>query len=78
MVALAGISAEELAAFRSPPPGPGARPETPQPAFDPAKPHLKYPPPVYEKLLEMPDEVYVARASYNEPPVRKLAADPAE
>jgi hypothetical protein len=26
----------------------------------------------------MPDEVYMARASYNEPPVRKLAADPAE
>jgi hypothetical protein len=78
VVALAGISAEELAAFRNPPAGPAAKPETPQPTFDPAKPHLKYPPALYEKLLEMPDEVYVARASYNEPPVRKVAADPAE
>ena len=78
VVALAGISAEELAAFRNPPPGPGARPETPQPAFDPARPHLKYPAALYEKLLQMRDEDYVALASYNEPPVRKVVADPAE
>lgn len=69
VVALAGISAEELrrykapAAFERP-----ARPVT-QPTFDPAMPHLAFPPEVYRALFGASDEQTFARMSETEPPV---------
>jgi hypothetical protein len=46
----------------------------PQPAYDPAKPHLVYPPKVYETMLRTPDEVIARLASYAAPPVPQPAA----
>jgi catechol 2,3-dioxygenase-like lactoylglutathione lyase family enzyme len=65
----AGISDEEAAAFRSPAPFTGASP-VPQPAYDPSKPHMPYPEQVYQKMLQVPDEVLAAHASFAEPPVK--------
>lgn len=69
VVGLAGITAEELARYRNPrdyerPPEP-----LPNPPIDPAKPHLVYPPEIYEKLMGMPDEKLTARLSTPVPPV---------
>lgn len=69
VVGLAGITAEELAQYRNPrdyerPPEP-----LPNPPIDPAKPHLAYPPEIYEKLMGMPDEKLTARLSTPVPPV---------
>ena len=46
----------------------------PQPAFDPAKPHMVYPQAVYEHLLAMPDDVLAKAASYATPPVPQPVA----
>jgi hypothetical protein len=69
VVALAGISPDELERFKRP--GsftPGAEP-VPQPPIDPTKPHMAYPPETYAKMMAVPDEVLTASASYAEPPV---------
>ncbi|MDX2235319.1 MAG: VOC family protein [Hyphomonadaceae bacterium] len=66
--ARAGISPDEVAAFRAPAPFAGASP-VPQPAFDPDQPHMAYPREVYLKMLAVPDEVLTKAASYNQPPV---------
>jgi hypothetical protein len=42
----------------------------PQPAFDPDKPHMAYPRDAYLKMLQAPDALITASASYAEPPVR--------
>lgn len=71
VVELAGISAEELARYRNPEPfvpDPEASP-LPQPPYDPDKPHLGYPEETYRKLLEIPDDVVRATASYPDPPI---------
>lgn len=69
VVELAGISAEELARYRSPEPFvPGPEP-VPQPPFDDSKPHLGYPREVYLTMLQIPDEVVTRTASYPDPPV---------
>lgn len=41
----------------------------PQPEYDEAKPHMVYPPKVYEQILKTSDEDLAARISYAEPPV---------
>jgi hypothetical protein len=66
---LAGINADELAAFLSPPIH--ERPSEPvrQPAYDPSVPNLVYPEPVYQAMLAAPDEVFW-NAVTNEPPVK--------
>ncbi len=68
---LAGISDEELARFTAPA---GYRNESgtpvPQPPIDPAKPHMVYPPDVYEAIMGMPDDDLSARMSEPDPPVR--------
>lgn len=69
MVALAGISAEELRRYKAP-----AAFERParlvtQPTFDPAMPHLAFPPEVYRALFSASDEQTFARMSETEPPV---------
>lgn len=68
VVALAGISADELAAMRHPPAGPGEA--VAQPAYDDEKYHMGYPPHIYEMMLAAPDEVLMRRMSYTEPPVK--------
>jgi catechol 2,3-dioxygenase-like lactoylglutathione lyase family enzyme len=70
VVALAGISAEELARFKSPEAyAPPARPVA-QPAFDAAQPHMAYPPKVYQALFGTSDADIFARMSDTTPPVR--------
>lgn len=73
VVALAGISAEELKRFKSP--AKFARPArpVPQPAHDPTKPHMVYPPHVYKAMMQASDADILARRSQTEPPV-KLAS----
>ena len=70
VVALAGISSEELKTFTRPAAylNPGA--PLPNPPIDPAKPHVKYPDPVYQLLMTTPDDVLIARMSESEPPVK--------
>jgi len=70
VVALTGISAEELAAFRAPAPYAGEGGSVAQPPYDPAKPQVSFPPEVYKRMLAMPDEVFTARTSEPTPPVR--------
>lgn len=67
-LAKAGISEEEAARFRAPAAYTGPSPVA-QPGFDAAKPRMAYPEEVYRKMLEMPDEVVTASASFGEPPV---------
>jgi len=69
VVALAGISPDELDRYRRPPVF--ERPEQPvaNPPIDPTQPHMAYPPAVYERLMSMPDDEFSARMSYTEPPV---------
>jgi len=70
VVELAGISAEELARFKSPAPyaGPG---NEKQPPYDPSKPHVTMPSEEkYRGALLAPDEVIWQMASHAEPPVK--------
>lgn len=71
VVALAGISAEELKRFKSP--AGFTRPAHPvsQPAFDPTKPHMALPPEVYQAIFGSSDEQTLVRMSEAEPPVRR-------
>ncbi len=73
VVALAGISADELKRFKTP--ASFVRPSlpVPQPAFDPDKPHMALPPAAYRALFGVSDEQTHARMSETEPPV-KLAS----
>jgi catechol 2,3-dioxygenase-like lactoylglutathione lyase family enzyme len=70
VVALAGISAEELKRFKAP--AAFSRPANPvdQPAFDPAKPHLSFPPAVYQAIFGRSDEQTFVRMSETTPPVK--------
>ncbi len=69
VVALCGISPEELAAMTSPKPFVRPAGPVPQPPADVTKPHLIYPDDVYARMLATPDEVLTARASQPDPPV---------
>ena len=69
VVGLANIDPDELARFRAP--APYARPAepVPNPPIDPTKPHMVYPPAVYQAIMSMPDDDLAARFSVTEPPV---------
>lgn len=69
VVSLVGITAEELKGFLRPEEAPPAEPLVPQPAYNPAVPHMRYPKPAYDKMLAIPDEVMSARMSFPDPPV---------
>lgn len=56
VVALAGIDEDELKRYMSPPEYSNDGDPLPQPAFDPAKPHMTYPEGVLEMILAAPDE----------------------
>lgn len=68
VVALCGLSEDELARMRSP--SPFVRPETPvaQPPTDPAKPQLAYPEKVYARMLATPDAELTRAASFAKAP----------
>ncbi len=68
VLAQAGISDAEAVRFRVPPPYVGPSP-VPQPAFDPAKPHMAYPKEMYLQMLKAPDAAIAAAGSYPHPPV---------
>jgi catechol 2,3-dioxygenase-like lactoylglutathione lyase family enzyme len=70
VVELNGISAEELESYKNPAPFERHETPVPQPAYDPAKPHIPYPAEVYEQLLATPDDVVWKMASQPDPPVR--------
>lgn len=69
VMALTGISAQEVERFKAPAGDSGEGP-VPQPPFDPAKPHQAFPPEMYRQMLAMPDELLAQVASYPQPPVR--------
>jgi catechol 2,3-dioxygenase-like lactoylglutathione lyase family enzyme len=70
VVALAGISPEELARYKKP--AGYARPAAPvpQPDADTSGPRMSYPPEVYDLMLKTPDDVVTAQASEPDPPVK--------
>ncbi|MFM8626228.1 MAG: VOC family protein [Actinomycetota bacterium] len=69
VVALAGISEEELARFRSPAPFDAPDEPISNPPIDSDKPHLEYPEAVYRTLMTMPDDQVTQRYSESKPPV---------
>lgn len=69
VVALAGITAEELARYKAPPPFTPSVSPTPQPGFDADGPRLAYPPGAYEKIMGTPDDIVLERFSVPTPPV---------
>lgn len=68
VLASLGVSEVEAAAMIDPAPYTGPA-KVPQPAYDPAKPHLDYPRDQYERMLATPDSVYEGLPPY-EPPAR--------
>lgn len=70
VVALAGITPEELERFTAPSPYAGEGGTVTQPPMDPAKPHLAYSPKRYEQVLALSDEEITNLSSYAEPPVK--------
>lgn len=71
VVALAGISEDELARYRQPAAYAGESGTVPQPPLDPSQPHMRgLPPKAYERLLATPDDVLTKSASETEPPVK--------
>jgi catechol 2,3-dioxygenase-like lactoylglutathione lyase family enzyme len=68
---LCGISAEEVAAMKSPAPYERPLEPVPQPAADPTKPRLVFPTQeIYDTVMSTPDPVIWERASETTPPVR--------
>ena len=74
VVALAGISAAELARYKTPAAYRNDGAPLPQPPADPAKPHMVYPEARYKAMLETSDDDYTRQHSETTPPVR-LAAE---
>ncbi len=67
--ALAGITDEEIARFKQPLPFDRPAEAIAQPTYDPTKPHLVYPEPVYKMMLAAPDAA-MWTAVTSEPPVK--------
>ena len=69
VVELAGISADELERYRNPTRFEADEPVA-QPAFDANKPWQRgYPAEVWERIIEIPDDVVLEKFSYPEPPI---------
>jgi catechol 2,3-dioxygenase-like lactoylglutathione lyase family enzyme len=67
VVALAGIAEADLARYVEPPSFERPAQPVPQPAFDPTKPHLVYPPATYERILRLPDEAFWTSVEHRPP-----------
>ncbi|MEL7541039.1 MAG: VOC family protein [Pseudomonadota bacterium] len=65
-----GINAEEAQQYQNPDAYDGEGGTVKQPPYDPDKPHQAYPKEMYMQMLQAPDEVIWASASYAEPPVK--------
>ena len=74
VVALAGISTEELARYKMPAAYSNFGAHLAQPPADPSKPHMVYPETRYKAMLETSDDDYTRQRSETTPPVR-LAAE---
>jgi len=74
VVALAGISAAELERYRRPAATASRGGTVPQPPYDPAKPHMAWPPEQYHHLLSLSDDELTQLMSQPEPPVKLAAA----
>ncbi len=72
VVALAGITDDELARFTAPVPFEARHGAVPQPPIDPTKPHAGYNQRTYEFLMTSPDDVVARALSVPEPPVSVL------
>lgn len=70
VVALAGITEEELARMKRPEAFNRPSAPVPQPDFAQSRYHLGYPESAYRKMLTIPDEMMVGRMSFPEPPVK--------
>jgi catechol 2,3-dioxygenase-like lactoylglutathione lyase family enzyme len=70
VVALAGISAEELARYKAPAPYAPPAQAVAQPPLGAAGPTLVYPPPVYAAMVGTSDADIFARGSETTPPVK--------
>jgi catechol 2,3-dioxygenase-like lactoylglutathione lyase family enzyme len=68
-----GISVEEAEGFQAPASYAGPSP-VPQPAYDPAKPHMHYPEAIYQHILAMPDMDITKGGNFSKPPVETEAA----
>jgi catechol 2,3-dioxygenase-like lactoylglutathione lyase family enzyme len=74
VVAIAGITPEELERFKHPAPVEAAGGRVAQPPANPAKPHMVMPPDHYRAVLAMSDQEFSAQADYPDPPVKTAAA----
>lgn len=70
VVALAGITPDELARYVSPASFEGAGGSVAQPPVDLDKPQLAYPPELLHQIYAVPDDELTASRSYAEPPVK--------
>lgn len=70
VVALAGLTPEDIARLTAPAEECGEGGAVPQPPYDPAKPHQVMPSALYHQMLTLPDEVITRMGSHAEPPVR--------
>ena len=66
---LCGIDEAEMDALKEPAEFHSNGIPLPNPPYDPAKPHMKYPPGVLEKMMAVPDEVVWKKFSETTPPV---------
>ena len=70
VVALAGISEDELARFVRPAAYAGERGSVVQPPVDMDRPQLAYSKRVLEQIMSVPDDELTNSRSYSEPPVK--------
>ncbi|NOT42203.1 MAG: VOC family protein [Alphaproteobacteria bacterium] len=73
VVALAGINAAELRSFTVPALDKSDGGAVPQPPYDPAKPHQRFPDAEYRQLIALPDSVVAQMLSETEPPVGRTS-----
>ena len=66
---LCGIDEAEMDALKEPAEFHSNGTPLPNPPYDPAKPHMKYPPGVLEKMMAVPDEAVWEKFSETTPPV---------
>jgi catechol 2,3-dioxygenase-like lactoylglutathione lyase family enzyme len=68
VLAKAGISTEEAERYKAPKAYDGPSP-VPQPPLDDARPRMPYPREIYERMVQVPDEVISRPSPYAQPPV---------
>jgi hypothetical protein len=70
VVALAGITDDELTRYTNPEHYAGEGGTVAQPPLDMSKPQMAYPPEVLAKIMSVPDDVITSSSSFAEPPVK--------